>query len=440
MKHAMMSKTMLVMMLFLFLSSVAIVNAQPTSNADDGDEEDPTTTTTTEDDDDDDEDHEPSHDRDDDGTVWIQTNVMTVRLDSQIPSYQYWYTPDENGSLARFQVSYLMVVEFEDQNGDGVYQINETVQFAPLDAFYWHLKTGAVTDENGTNSEVYASYNKGGLTGEDFDDDWFEDWMPGYGEEDDDDSFFLAEGDENSTEADDDEYPVYETMNLTRFKYMTMQFYAHIYMEDHHGKVKDDEGIQTTYIIEGGVELKIDIQIGNFPYLSNTSSVAVLNYLQEDVASDGENYSFELQEDDDETEVESEDEWEIHDDLGEPFNNIDEEDIQEIELVEAASNTTRGFYRWVDKAIKVLPDGSKTAVDVSASYWANGNALLLFFAYPNFDNGTLIHDPSMKFVETNSPVSIPTNPLSEVPMEITAGAALVGVATIALVAVVMKRR
>ncbi|MHA1906297.1 MAG: hypothetical protein ACW98Y_03305 [Candidatus Thorarchaeota archaeon] len=438
MKHAMMSKTMLVMMLFLFMSSVVIVNAQPTSSADDGDEEDPTTTTTeTEEDDDDDEDHEPSHDRDDDGTVWIQTNVMTVRLDSQIPSYQYWYTPDENGSLARFQVSYLMVVEFEDQNGDGVYQINETVQFAPLDAFYWHLKTGAVTDENGTNSEVYASYIKGGLTGEDFDDDWFEDWMPGYGEEDEDDeSFLLSEGDDEH----DDEYPVYETMNLTRFKQMTMQFYAHLYMEDYHGKVKDDEGIQTTYTIEGGVELKIDIGIGNFPYLSNTSSVAVLNYLQEDIASDGENHNFELHEDDDDTEIESEDEWEINDDLGEPFNDVDEDDIQEIALVETASNTTHGFYRWIDKAIQILPDGSKTAVDVKASYWANGNALLLFFAYPNFDGGSLIHDPSMKFIESSSPAPYTRNPLGDIPPEITLSAAIVGVATIALVAVVMKRR
>ncbi|MCK5239545.1 MAG: hypothetical protein KAR33_08365 [Candidatus Thorarchaeota archaeon] len=433
MKHAVISKTLLVMMLFLFMSSVAIVNAQPLSSADDGDD----TTTETEHEDDDDDDHEPSHDRDDVGTVWIQTNVMTVRLDSQIPSYQYWYTPDENGSLSRFQVSYLMVVEFEDQNGDGVYQINETIQFAPLEAFDWHLKTGAVTDENGTNSEVYASYIKGGLTGEDFDDDWFEDWMPGYGEED-EDSFLLADGD-NSTE--DDDYPVYETMNLTRFKSMTMQFYAHIYMNDFDGKVKDDAGVQATYTIDGGVELKIDIEIGNFPYLSNTSKVAVLNYLQEDVASDGENHNFELHEDDDDTEIESEDEWEIHDDLGEPFNDVDEEDIQEISLVEATTNTTRGFYRWVDKAVQTLPDGSKTAVDVSTSYWANGKALLLFFAYPNFDGGSVLHDPSMKFVETNSPVPIPTgNPLGEVPLEITLGAAIVGIATIAIVAVVMKRR
>ncbi|MFW9847947.1 MAG: hypothetical protein ACFFF4_02340 [Candidatus Thorarchaeota archaeon] len=436
MKHAMMSRALVVMFLFLLMSSVAIVNAQPTSKSHDDDDDSSTTTTETGEDDN----HEPSNNRDEDGTVWIQTNVMTVRLDSKIPSYQYWYTPDENGSLARFQVSYLMVVEFEDANGDGVYQINETLQFAPLDAFDWNLKTGAVTDENGTNSEVYATYIKGGLTGEDFNDDWFKDWMPGYGEHD--NGFLLADGeDDNSTENHDDEYPVYDTMNLTRFNYMTMQFYAHIFMKDFDGKVTDDEGVQATYTVDGGVELKIDIEIGNFPYLSNTSKVAVLNYLQEDVASSGDNHSFELHENDEDVEIESEDQWEITDDLGEPFHDVVEDDSQQIAFVETNTNTTQGFYRWIDKAVQTLPDGSKTAVDVSASYWANGNALLLFFAYPNFDGGSILHDPSMRFVETSSPVPIPTdNPLGFIPLEITIGAVLVGVSVIALVAVVMKRR
>ena len=145
--------------------------------------------------------------------------------------------------------------------------------------------------------------------------------------------------------------------------------------------------------------------------------------------------------DDHDTEIESEDEWEINDDLGEPFDNVDEEDIQEISFVGADSNTTHGFYRWVDKALQILPDGSKTAVDVSASYWANGEAMLLFFAYPNFDGGSLIHDPSMKFDEESSPVPITsTDPPPEIPLELTLGASLVGIATIALVLVAMKRR
>ncbi len=436
MKHAMLSKTMLVMMLLLFMSSVAIVNAEPTSSIDDGGE-DPTTTTT------DslpyDAEHEPGYTRDEDGTVWIETNVMTVRLDSRYPSYDYWYTPDVNGSLARFQASYLMIIEFEDQNGDGVYQINETVQFAPLEVFDWHLKTGACTDENGTNHEVYASYIKGGLSCDGFDDDWFKDWMPGYGEGE---SLILAEGDgEENDPCEEPVYPVYDTMNLTRFKHLTLQFYSHIYMEDHYGKVKDNDGPQAHYTIEGGVELKTDIKIGNFPYLSNTSKVTVLNYLKEDLAINGENHKFKLYENDAHTEVESEVAWETTDDLGELFNDVNGVDVQELALIGSTSGDAHGYYRWVDKALEILPDGNKSAVNVSASYWANGDALLLFFAYPNFDGGSLYHDPSMKLVEDSAPVEIPTViSLGEIPVELTLGAAAIGIGTIALVAIVMKRR
>ncbi len=441
MKHAMMSKVLLVMMLFLLMSTTLAANAQTTTGEDNGDDDEYTSDDESENED---EEHEPEYERDNDGTVWIQTDIMTVMLDPELPSYQYWYTPDVNGSLARFSVSYLMVIEFEDQNGDGVYQINETLQFAPLEAFDWNLITGSVIDANGSNSEVYASYIKGGLTGEDWEDDWFKDWMPGYnGEEEDDDGFSLADGeeDDNSTEEEDEDY---ESINLEDFESMTMQFYAHIYMDDYNGTVSDDEGVKAEYTISGGVELKVDIEIGNFPYLSNTSKVAVLNYLQEDLASEAENHVFELNEDDDDHEVESEDEWEISDDLGEKFEDIDddddgnEDDVQGLTLLEASTNTTRGFYRWLDKAVQTLPNGTSEAVDVEASYWADGSALLLFLAYPNFDGGSILHDPSMKLLEESSPVPINPDAL-DIPIEISAGV-IVGILALVIIGVAIKKR
>ena len=273
-KHALMTKTLVVLMMFLLLTSISAVRADD----DDGDDDD---------EDEIEEEHEPENDRDDDGTVWLQTDIMTAMLDPERPAFQYWYSADDNGSLARFRVAYLMVVEFEDNNTDGVYQVNETISFAPLDAFDWSLQTGAVTNDAGQNSEVYASYTKGGLTGEDWDDDWFENWMPGYGDaedeedDDDDDGLVLSEdGEDDEDEIDDD-----KLLNLTRFEGMTLQFYAHMYLNDYNGTVEDDEGVQANYTIDGGVELKVDIEIGNFPYLSNTSKVAVLNYLQEEARS-----------------------------------------------------------------------------------------------------------------------------------------------------------
>ena len=105
-------------MLFLLVSSVASVNAFTVA-----DDDSTTTDTETEPEhDEDDDSHEPEERRDDDGTAWIETDIITVMLNPELPSYQYWYTPDENGSLARFMMNFLMIVEFEDSNGDGVYQ------------------------------------------------------------------------------------------------------------------------------------------------------------------------------------------------------------------------------------------------------------------------------------------------------------------------------
>ena len=377
------------------------------------------------------EEHEPEYSRDNDGTAWIQTDIVTVRLDNELPTFEFWYTNDNNGSRARFLVSYLMVVEFEDLNGDGVYQVNETLDFAPLDAFEWVLQTGAVTDELGHNTEVYASYTKGGLS-DDWEDDWFEDWMPGYShsEEEPEEPFVLS--DESSD------------INFTRFEEMTLQFYAHMYMDDYNGSVSDDEGIKANYTVLGGVELKIDIGIGNFPFISETSRIAILNFLQEDVASndDSEHY-FRLHEDDREEDYDSEDvmpeeEW------GDKFEDADddddgyEDDIQELSLVDASTDTTRGFYRWLDKAVTTLPGGSQEAVDVEASYWTNGNALLLFFSYPNFDGGSLLHDPSMGLIELAAP---PGNGGLIIPEDLVLPATI-AIAVVAIVGlgIVIKRR
>jgi hypothetical protein len=322
-----------------------------------------------------DDDHEPELERDEEeDVVWLRTGVISVRLESRIPSFEFWNTMDDNGSRARFGVSYLMIVEFEDNNGDGVYQPEETIVFAPLDAFEWIIQTGEVMNDSGVTTEAYASYTKGALSDEDWDDDWFEDWIPGYDpdEIEDEDSYF------------------------SQFEDMTLQFYSRLYLNDYSGTVEDDEGVKATYTVDGGTELKIDIEIGNFPFVSNTSKVAVLNYLQEDLASDGAiDHILDVLED----EYESEDEWD--DDLGKEYEDDDEDDDEneEVSFVSADTNTTIGFYRWVDEAIMALPNTTVIAFDVEASFWTNGEGMLLFFAYPNFDGGSLIHDPSLGLVE-----------------------------------------
>jgi len=417
----------------LLVTSASFVTARADSPVRGTDDDDPTTTTTTEDDetttttDDDESEHEPQEDRDPDGTAWIQTDIMTVKLNPEMPMYQFWYTVDGNGSRGRFMVSYKMIVEFDDLNGDGVYQPNETLGFVPMEAFEWTLQTGAVTNQLGQNEEVYASYTKGGLKQDGWDDGWFEDWMPGYEGpgHDENGSLILSDG--------DDEHQG----NFTRFQDMTLQFYAHIYMKDYTGNVTDDEGVKANYTVFGGVELKVDIEIGNFPFLSGTSKIAILNYIREDLASDGEyNYEFRLHENQSENDVESEDDSEHGAGIGEKFQDVENDDSQGMSLVDSSANVSRGFYRWVDKAVMTLNNGSEIAVDVGASYWTNGEALLLFFAYPNFDGGSLVHDPSMGVFEGHSPVSSGTPWLSN--------ALLLGIGAVAAVAIVVviaaKRR
>jgi len=241
MKQQHVSKVLLFALMFLLLASLSPATAFTISDDD-------TTTTETEDETEsmhDDDMHEIDEHRDSEGTVWIETDVMTVTLDPKLPIYQYWYTSDENGSLARFMVSYLMIVEFEDFNGDGVYQPNETISFAPLDAFEWSLQTGEITNELDEVTEVYASYTKGGLSS-DWEDDWFEDWMPEYEHED--------EGDDDPLLASDDE----SDLNFTMFSGMTLRFYGHIYSSDYNGNITDDFGVEANYTVAGGMELNLE--------------------------------------------------------------------------------------------------------------------------------------------------------------------------------------
>ena len=427
MKQQHVSKILLFALMFLLVASLSPATAFTISD-DDG------TTTETEDEtesmhDDDmhDDMHEIDEHRDSEGTVWIETDVMTVTLDPNMPIYQYWYAGDENGSLARFMVSYLMIVEFEDSNGDGVYQPNETLSFAPLDAFEWSLQTGEITNELNEVTEVYASYTKGGLSS-DWEDDWFEDWMPEYEHEDEEDneSLFLASDDESD-------------LNFTMFSGMTLRFYGHIYTTDYYGNITDDFGVESNYTVAGGMELKVDIEIGNFPFMSNTSKVAVLNYLKEDVSSGDEHeHCFNLHEDDGDNEIDSED---ISDDHGVEFEDRDEDndgeddDIQQLSIVDNITNITRGLYSWLDKAVITDLNGTETAVDVDASYWTDGQGLLLFFAYPNFDGGSILHDPSMRLFDSGTPVVQSTGILN-LPMETIAfigvAAAIVVVAGLAI--------
>ena len=101
---------------------------------------------------------------------------------------------------------------------------------------------------------------------------------------------------------------------------------------------------------------------------------------------------------------------------------------------------TRGLYSWLNKAVITDLNGTETAVDVDTSYWTDGKGFLLFFAYPNFNGGSILHDPALRLLETGTPIFQPTGILN-LPMETIT---LIGVASAVVVVGVagfaMKRR
>ncbi|MFW9838284.1 MAG: hypothetical protein ACFFE7_12245, partial [Candidatus Thorarchaeota archaeon] len=152
----------------------------------------------------------PDHMHGSDGSIWIDTDIITIKANDDIPLFHFWYTVDEDGSRARFSTSYVMLAEFEDLNDDGAYQRNETLYFAPLAAYEWTVTTGDVRDGD-VITEVWLKYTKSGVKSS---------MMPGM-------PLASMEG----------------MGDIQRFSDVTIQIWAHIYLEDYTGEVTDDHGV-----------------------------------------------------------------------------------------------------------------------------------------------------------------------------------------------------
>lgn len=343
--------------------------------------------------------------REDNGAVFVSTDIISIRAINEIPSLHFWYSSDENGTVAKFLASFMSLIEYEDHNDDGAFQANESLYYVPLAAYEWALTTGTVEDGDGTITEIWLKYTKGGSKAGGMP---IDPPMPGPG------------------------HP-----NADRFEDVTLQFWAHIYLNDYTGNVSDDQGVRAQYLVQGESELKIDIEIGNFPFSSEDSKVALQSILREDIA-EGEQYRdqyrFRTREQMRNTTGSSNADWTTSQGNETRFQQRNETHTQRIEFLNQETGETSGFFTWLDTASVTLPNDETEAVNVTASYAATGEGLALYLCYPNFDGGTLVHDPSIGVIPGHSPVT-------EFPVDIgTLVVAAFVIAAIVIVSIAQKKR
>ncbi|NHJ12184.1 MAG: hypothetical protein EAX95_00825 [Candidatus Thorarchaeota archaeon] len=347
----------------------------------------------------------PRYQRGNDGTVSIFTDIISIRANGQLPMFHFWYTNDLNGSFALFKAGYITLIEFEDENADGAFQQDEVIQFAPLAAYEWTLQVGTVKDGDLT-TEIWLKYTKGAIKADRF--------MAPF----------------------DPERPMLGAGAIENFEDVTLQIWAHIYLEDYSGEVVDSNGTRACYLVEGGTELKMDIEIGNFPFSTETSMVAIQTHLHEGMSREDGNmfrHRFETRERTRNVTMTSDMNWNTEDGNETRFEAMAGSDVQQIDMVDSITDLAQGFFRWVDTAVITWPGGEQQAVDVTASYVPYGTGLAVYLAYPNFDNGTLLHDPSFGVDETGAPL---TGLISDQMLALGIGA----IAVVALAAIVLRRR
>ncbi|MHA1849733.1 MAG: hypothetical protein ACTSW8_00570 [Candidatus Thorarchaeota archaeon] len=335
----------------------------------------------------------------DDGTVMINTDIISIMANGEIPMFHFWYAVDDEGAHAKFSTSFVMIAEFEDLNEDGGYQTNEALYFAPLSAYEWTLTTGVV-EEGGVVTEVWLKYTKSGVRSVQ---------MP-------DAAPAALEG----------------TGSFMRFEDVTMQIWGHIYLNDYEGEVRDDQGSHANYTVAGGSELKIDIEIGNFPFSSEDSMVTVQTLQREHIATGIEEpqlhrHRIETRERFRNTSLNSDMNWTTTGGNESRFESMTGTNIQKIDFIDYDAGLAQGFFSWVDKAVITWPGGTTDAVDVNATYVPTGVGTAVYLSYPYFDDGSILHDPSIGLYPEGAPII--SEPIDNV--------LVAGIGAVALVAVLI---
>jgi hypothetical protein len=115
------------------------------------------------------------------------------------------------------------------------------------------------------------------------------------------------------------------------------------------------------------------------------------------------------------------------------FERMNGTELQRMDFVDQESEIAQGFFSWLDKAVITWPGGETESVDVTASYVPLGDGIAVYLAYPYFDDGSILHDPSIGLYPEGAP-SI------GVPIDYVLVAGVGGVALLAILVVLVRKK
>lgn len=321
------------------------------------------------------------------GAIFVKTDTLTVKMNPTFPAFTFFYTPT-NARGTIYYTGYTQLIEFNDANGDGAFQRNETVKLVSLPMFQWSISINEIKDSNGTLKEIRVTYTKTGI----------------------------------SPEMQMHHIPVnYSVEDLNNF---TMQFVAHIYTYEYTGEVAgDNESIN--YTVTPQSEMKVDIIMSKFPFVNSTDLITLRVDLRTVTPRQARiihrirmmNHT-EL--------VNASQNWYRNGTLERVIKHLRHQTMSQIDMDN--DNTTTGFFKWLNTAVITRPGQEDELVNVTASYAPDGIGVRVYLTYPNFDGGTLIHDPS---IGLSNPSGSPLDYLTP------SNVAIIGISTVAILAIVI---
>lgn len=252
-------------------------------------------------------------------TATLETPDLVVRFFNRQPQYMFW-VPGEN-STSVYIVKFLEIVEFEDVDNSGTYDSGDSllarVQLLES-SVQWNIKAEKLVANgvmeiritmNATVKVMQVAHGEGGLVG-----------------------------------------------------YVNVSFVNHIY-----NQTVDVDG----YEVEGNKELKIDIVIGNWPWIANDSKLAIgIIFAGHFRGKEG---------------------------MPKMERHRVREHVREVKMSHEGA-AFEGAFRYRDQ-VKLMENNSYRFGKVNDSEMTSMNKAILYLSYPHF-NGVLIHDPSIAVIKS----------------------------------------